>query len=383
MNGQRILVLSSMNGGAEAVAPVANRLAERKVPCKVLLAGAAKSNARDFSAQAELLTSFSIKDFRHIVARSRPTAILTGTQVQSKEGPVTPEQLFWQAGKEAGIRTVAVMDTWGNEAERFSDLETGVEGRTAAIVRRLNRMPSIITAIDEYQRGLMLAQGFAERRIVVTGNPYFEKVAAEFARLSPWTREALLAKPVFSPLYKSGNVIVFMSDTMSGYPDIGFTETTLLHSFLRTVDELARTIGRRINVIVRPHPFRNQDAASAFAVESHSIRKVLHNPVSAKGSDPANDYTMEELLYAADVVVGTFNNPLVTAKVAGKPVIHYLPNIAPGYDFQKFMSDQGMSARVTQEGMLGVVLEGILSGRIIQKSMDSVQGAIGRVIALL
>ena len=47
------------------------------------------------------------------------------------------------------------------------------------------------------------------------------------------------------------------------------------------------------------------------------------------------------------------------------------------------MSDQGLTSRVTQEGMLDTVLEGILSGRIAQKSMDSVQGAIDRVIALL
>lgn len=372
-----------MNGGAEAVAPVANRLLERGVQCKVLLHGAAERNLRDFKAAPELIANVSLKGCRDIAARFRPTAILTGTQVQDKDHPRTFEQLLWQAGREQGVRTiVAVMDTWGNEAERFSDLDISSQ-TPLSISAPLARLPRTITILDAYQEKAMLDAGFQPEALRVTGNPYFEKVAAEFAKLSPATREALLAKPVFSSLGKSGKIIVFMSDSMSVYPDIGFTETSVLQSFLRAVDELARTTGMAINVIVRPHPFRNQDAASAFAVQTPSIRKVLHNPVSAKGSDPANDYSMEELLKAADVVVGTFNNPLITAKIVGRPVIHYLPGINPKYEFQKFMSDQGLSTRVTQAGMLGVVLEGILGGRIAQKSMDSVDGAIDRVISLL
>lgn len=383
MNSQRILVASSMNGGAEAVGPVANRLLEKGVQCRVLLHGAAERNLRDFKAAPEVLALVSIKECRDIVARFKPTAILTGTQVQDKDHPRTFEQLLWQAGREAGIKTIAVMDTWGNERERFSDLDTSSPTPLSAISAPLARLPRIITVLDAYQEKVMLGLGFPAGALKVTGNPYFEHVAAEFAKLSPATREALLTKPVFASLGKSEKLIVFMTDSMSVYLDIGFTETSVLRSFLHAVDRLAGRTGMRINVIVRPHPFRNQDAASAFAVETPNIRKVLHNPVSAKGGDPANDYTMEELLKAADLVAGTFNNPLVTAKIVGRPVLHYLPGISQKYEFQKFMSDQGMSSRVTQEGMLDIVLEGILSGRIVQKSMDSVQGAIDRVIALL
>ncbi|MFA5412723.1 MAG: hypothetical protein WC350_05250 [Candidatus Micrarchaeia archaeon] len=382
MANKRILIAASMNGGAEAVAPVANRLSDKGIQCRVLLHGAAEKNARDFKA-ADVLAAVSIKGCREIVARYKPTAILTGTQVQDKDHPRTLEQLLWQAGREAGAKTVAVMDTWGNEVQRFSDLDVSSPTPLSAIAAPLARTPRIITVLDAYQEKIMLGLGFQPETLRVTGNPYFEKVAAEFARLSPATREALLAKPVFSPLGKSGKIVVFMSDSMSDYPDMGFTETSVLQSFLRAVDELARTTGMAINVIVRPHPFRNQDAAGAFNCETPGIRKVLHNPVSARGSEPQNDYTMEQLLHAADLVVGTFNNPLITAKICGRPVVHYLPGINPKYDFQQFMSDQGLSTRVAQEGMLSVVLEGILRGRISQKSMGSVEGAIDRVIALL
>lgn len=378
----KILVFSSMNGGAEAIAPVANELARRGVQCKVLLYGAAEKNVRDFKPEPEILKYASPGCWKAIIQSHGPTAILTGTQVQSKEGPVTPEQLLWEAGKAAGVKTVVVMDTWGNEAERFSDLEQA-KGRTAAITGRLTRLPDAIATINEYQRGMMLAQGFPPELLRVTGNPYFEKVASEFAALSPATREEMLKKPVFSSFDPSGKLAVFMSDTMGGYPDIGFTETSVLRSFLAEMDAFARKTGVKINVIVRPHPFRNGDAASAFAVETPDINKVLHNPATAKGSDPANDYSMEQLLFAADLIAGTFNNPLVTAKVVGKPVVHYLPGINPKYEFQKFMSDQGMTTRITQEGLLGDAVEGILAGRIVQKAMESAQGAIERVISLL
>jgi len=383
MGNKRILIASSMNGGAEAVAPVANRLLEKGIQCRIFLHGAAERNLRDFKAAPEVLANVSLKECRDIVARFRPTAILTGTQVQDKDHPRTFEQLLWQVGKEQSMKTVAVMDTWGNELERFSDLDASSPTPLSAITAPLARLPRIMAILDAYQEKVMQGLGFSPGALKVTGNPYFEKVAEEFAKLSPATRETLLAKPAFASFGKSGKLIVFMSDSMSVYPDIGFTETSVLQSFLRAVNELARTSATQINVIIRPHPFRNQDAASAFAVVTPGIRKVLHNPVSAKGSDPANDYSMEELLKAADVVVGTFNNPLVTAKIVGRPVVHYLPGINPKYEFQKFMSDQGVSTRVTQAGMLGVVLEGILSGRIAQKSMDSVHGAIDRVIELL
>lgn len=388
MNSPRILIAASMNGGAEAVAPVANRLRERKIPCQVLLSGAAERNLKDFRGEADVKNQTTSAFCSALIKTYAPTTILTGTQVQSKEGPVTLEQMLWEAGREAGIRAIAVMDTWGNEAERFSDLETGVQGRTAAIVGKLTRMPEIITAIDEYQKRVMLAQGFPEDNIRVAGNPYFEKVAAEFATLSPGTREELLAKPVFSNFHPDGKTIVFMSDTMAGYPDIGFTEKSVLQSFLRIMDELAKRTGMKINVIVRPHPFRNQDAADAFNCETPNIRKVLHNPVSARGGDPQNEYSMEQLLYAVNLVVGTFNNPLVTAKICGRPVIHWLPGIKPGYEFQLFMSEQGMSHRLTDGRELGeMMLAGftikLIEGSIQQKPMDSAHGAIDRVIALL
>jgi len=195
----------------------------------------------------------------------------------------------------------------------------------------------------------------------------------------------VLAKPVFAAAGFStdAKTIVFMSDSQANYPDLGFTEKSVLQSFLRVMDELARKTGMKFNIIVRPHPFRNQDAGEAFDFETSAIRKALHNPVTAKGLEPKNDYSMEQLLATADLVVGTFNNPLITAKIVGNPVINYVPGINPRYGFQAFLTEQGLTTRVTEEEKLGAVITGLLGGTIIQKTMQTVRGATEAVIKLL
>ena len=167
------------------------------------------------------------------------------------------------------------------------------------------------------------------------------------------------------------------------YPDIGFTEKSVLQSFLKTVDGIAKQTGMKLNIIVRPHPFRNENAKGAYECETNNIVKVFHNPITAKGFDPDNFYSMEELLYSVDLVVGTFNNPLITAKLMGKPVISYQPNLNEEYNFQYYLHEQGLVTKVTEEKTLGEAVTGLLNGGIVQRTMEAARGATDRIIELL
>ena|GEM_PF-2380484 len=379
---QKILVAASMTGGAEAVAPVVKSLKAKGADVRVLSHAAATESFHTLKLSPEELTTFSKTKLRALLNDFQPDAILTGTQLQSKEVPVTMEQMLWDVAKKARINTVAIMDTWGSELERFSDLDTD-SFAPPTITNKLSQLPDIIATIDLYQMGLMEDLGFPRAALALTGNPYFESVAREYSQLPPTTRTEVLAKPVFSKFDASSKLIVFMSDSISTYPDIGFTETSVLRSFLKVLDALASKSGNKVNVIVRPHPFRNEGALSAFDIETPNIQKVLHNPVTSRGADPENEYSMEQLLATSDLVVGTFNNPIITAKLVGKPVINYMPNLSSKYSFQEFLSEQGLSNRVLEESALGEVIQDILNGEIVQKSMEAVQGAAQRVIGLL
>jgi hypothetical protein len=382
-----ILAAASTNAGAEAIAPAIKKLREQGVPVRVFSHGAATVTFRSMGMEPDCMFEGKPSDATRKIAlgirdsRPRPTSILTGTQMQSMEQPITFEQILWTFGTLEGMKTVAVLDTWANYKERFSDMR--LDAPSPAIANPLSRLPNIIAVMDDYAKRQMLELSFPKDVIAVTGNPYFELVLDNFMRLSPMTQHQMLMKPVFANFKDHGETITFMSDSMDGYPDIGFTEKSVLQSFLRIVDDIAAKTGIPINVIVRPHPFRFQDAGSAFEFDTPHIVKVLHNPVTAKGGDPANDYTMEQLLYISDLVVGTFNNPLLTAKIVGNNVVSYMPGLNPKYDFYEFLSAQGLAARVTAEDKLGEVIEAALEGRLMQNTMKTVRGATDAVIKLL
>jgi hypothetical protein len=315
-----------------------------------------------------------------------PTSIVTGTQVQDRKHPITFEQIIWGMAARKKVNTVAVLDNWAIYTERFSDMKLDAELRTVEVP--LNRLPAKIAVMDDYAKYRMFKLGFPESMVKVTGNPYFEYLLESFARLSSATKQQMLAKPVFSGFNKMGDIVTFMSHATDIYPDIGFTEASVLRSFLKVIDNVAAATGTPINVIVRPHPFRSQNTKEAFDCDTPHLVKVLHNPVTAEGKDPANDYSIEQLLFISDLVVGTFNGTLLAAKILGNKVINYLPGFnCSKYDcdddYQKFLSDWGLSTRVTREEKLSEAIRAALEGRLEQKNMDIIRHGTDRIIELL
>jgi len=390
---KRILVASSLTAGGEALTPIVKRIKKTAMTRAYVLAHKAGFKSFDaggirFSNQADNLhlEKISPKICRKIIMSRNPTSILTGTQVQEKEDEQTLEQMLWQAAKERGVKSIAVLDTWENYIERFSDLKPLADGNRLTIKKgtELRYLPDTIAVMDEFAKKEMMKLGFPEGILAVTGSPYFEHVLSEAEKLTPETRRQFLERPVFSEFEDSGKTIVFMSDSIeSFYPDIGFTEKSILHSFLKVTDEVAKDTGMKINVLVRPHPFRNENAREAYECETGHIKKVFHNPITARGKDPANEYSMEELLYSADLIVGTFNNPLITAKLMGRPVINYQLNMNRKYHFQDYLSKQDLTTKVTREQKLDEAIIGLLNGDIIQKTLEAAKGATDRIIGLL
>ncbi len=275
---ERVLAAASMAGGAMAIGPVIKRLREKGHNVYVISHGAATSSFKSQGIEPDrLLQTVSRSELYGILkAHGAPHSLLTGTQCQSTDCPVTVEQLLWDSARSRAVRSVAVLDTWANYSVRFSDLDLTSDVPTASILRPLSRLPDKIAIMDEFAMGQMLAEGFPEDRLVVTGQPQFEAMLAEAGRLPTDARQKLLAKPVFSSFFKdeSAKLVVFISDSMAVYPDIGFTEQSVMRSFLQVLEDVASLTHKLLNVVVRPHPFRNAEAAEGFATDTPSIRKV-------------------------------------------------------------------------------------------------------------
>lgn len=401
---KRVLVVATMNGAGEAVAPVVRKLREQGTKVLIVSQGGGVQAFKKFGIEPEVIPEKGIsrEDLLDIAREFNPTSVLAATSsYQSKEQPQTLEQMIYHVSKDLGIKCIAVLDYWGGYSERFSDQE--LEGRTdqhniTKIVRPLVHMPDVIAIMDEYAKEKMLAEGFDPKLLAVTGQPYFEYVAEVGRRMPPDIKQKIFSKAMFPVLGPKGEVIthmpffanqdpeikliVFISDIVSTfYPKMGYDEYTVLQEFLYAANALPAH-GYKVNVIVRPHPFRPGRDKEAFAEIAPHIGKIgraLHNPTKKEDQDY---YTIEELLSAADLVVGTMNLPLFTAKCLGKPVISFQPNLQEE-DRMAYTNERGLTTLVTDEREIVLTMMKLLSGRIVQEPMPLLDGATDRVIELL
>ena len=383
-----------MTAGGECVGVVAHELKKRGIPKRSLAFYAGESGFRGAKAEPDrILGAVSPEICKEQINEFKPTHILTGTQIQDEKqlelgNKLTFEQILWKIAKEGDLPTLAILDAWASYAPRFSDLDvkSGTNKLTMLEGGHLAHLPDKIAIPDEYAKREMLALGFPKEKLAVTGNPYHEHFLNGFAKLPDSARATLLEKPVFADFYKDGKIVVFFSDSHGFYPDIGFDEKSVLVSFVKELDRAAGGSSTRINLIVRPHPFRNEDAKDAFesaAKFASNIKMALHHPAAAHGSEPKNEYPLELLLKAADVVAGTFNEPLTHACIVGKTTIHYQPSINPKYKFHANLYEQGFSTLVNEEQKLGSTIFDALNGILVQKPLGLVKGATDRVIQLL
>ena len=439
LKGKKLVFAASMNGGAAALAPVIRNLHTNHVGVSTLSSDAVSKTFDSAGVKHEVLpNSISDASLRTAVLNADPDIIVTGTQIQSKASPLTLEQRLWKITHDLGIQSVALLDACSNTVERFSELDTSTDAEVGPILRQVVLLPTSIAVLDEVQKQSMVAQGFDASMLIVTGSPDLETTFETVMKLSPATRQELLSKPVFASFNKDPNAkfVVLLSDSFDK-ATWGFDEKGVMEDVLKALALASVSIGK-INLLVRPHPFRSQDAKAAFdSIDTNTtlngssrLAKVLHNPVSARGSDPANDYDLDSLLYFADVVIGTCNNPLVNAAIARTAkrtknldalllfdqehpplkfvdksgslsfpaipalaketplVIQYMPGLKPekeGDESQAFLAELGAAARMVtkDQGLFTRLIIGAFDGSLVQKPYQAAVGATQRVISLI
>ncbi|MFH2023095.1 MAG: hypothetical protein ABIJ10_02160 [Candidatus Micrarchaeota archaeon] len=391
---RRTLIVASMNGSVNELQMAAKdpRLGNRKV----LSHGAATTSFRYYGIEPDSIVERNSAQTVRQELGGRTSAILTGTQVQDKQNLWTIEQRFWRA-VEGRIRTIAVLDAMDNLKERFAMMTARPDGKII-IARNFELiLPTAIAVPSEEIKQRMVELGFPTDRLYAIGSPgaeYQIQRRDEFLACSAETRRKILAMPAYSSFFQDENakLVVWLSDSMNVYPDIGFDEKSVMQEFLGVLDNVAKSTGLKINVIVRPHPFRKDDAQKAFdscTSESGTVRAVLHNPIS-NSDDKKNFYTMEELFAALrtdDILAGTFNLPIEEASRSGWPMqkLSFVPEIAEKYKFQQELVDRGIVSRAINMDMLAQLLNSALTKGLEQQTDPRVEmhkGALDRLVEL-
>ena len=308
MNEQCPLVVAVAGdpGGARAVAPVLERLrAEGRVRVQALAYRQALPlwTQRGIACEplAEDLTAASIGA---LLREAQPALLLTATSANK----VDLEKLFIEQARLLAVPSLTVKDFWSNYAMRFSDA-----------AGRLCYVPDRIAVMDELARTEMIAAGFAPECLVVTGQPAFDDLAACRAAFGPEQRRLILAGLELADdelfvLFASQPFAEVYGSAAASVAQLGYNETTVLDALQEALAQLARQHGRRIALVLRPHP---RESAGSFALRAGpGFRTRL-----STGGDS------RQFVMAADLVVGMTTVLLVEACYLGCPVVSLQPGL--------------------------------------------------------
>ncbi len=178
------------------------------------------------------------------------------------------DKKFIRAARKLGRKSVAILDSWVNYEIRFKDAE-----------------PDYIFVMDELAKQDMLGAGFPEEKILVTGNPYFDK---------------------FKKIDDKGDEIIFFCQPFTELENnLGLNEVEVLSDL---VDALKK-LGIKKNIKVKMHPrTKNLDKFDALDIE------ITNEEVS-------------DLIRKAELVIGMNSMALFEAAMSGKKVLSYQPGL--------------------------------------------------------
>ncbi|HVL68423.1 MAG TPA: hypothetical protein VM364_14265 [Vicinamibacterales bacterium] len=218
------------------------------------------------------------------------TILVTGT---SHYEPF--ESVLWEIAREAGVPSLALLDTWGNVAARFT-----------------RSRPDAVGALDASQVAELLDGGFELKQILLAGHP--------------WLREMKAKRPAAAPAGRTNEVRVLFvseaiaSDVASGFNrPFGFDEFDAFALVHAAAGDAARG-GCAVDLQIRLHPYEDP---AAFAVR---LREVSHEPgvrVAIADSSQPPHVQVEQ----ADLVCGMTSILLIEAMVLGRPVISVQPGL--------------------------------------------------------
>ena len=305
---------------------------------------------------------------KEILNQIKPRLVAVGTS----ENPHTFGFKLVQAAHHLGIKTLGVVDAFGNADYRF-------RGNTD---NPLAYAPEWLAVPDQWTKEAYISLGYPSDHVTVCGHPHYDYVLDTRARLEREDRRKLRRK-MFPANQKDAPVVVFVSEISTGLnpgkynrmPDYtlqgrgkltGRTEI-VLEEFL---DALA-VFDKRPYLVLRMHPKNTREELALFLRD--------FNDVSEKG-DPL------DLVYASDLVVGMTSMLLMEAAIMGKQTLSIVPRSAEKESLPTVRV--GITPCVTTRDELRAVLP-VLLEQCLRKEADNNKkefiqyGSLQRTVAFI
>jgi hypothetical protein len=219
-----------------------------------------------------------------------PAVVVTGTS-----GTSAGERDLWSAARQAGVPSVAVLDTWINFEPRFRDKGSGGGFR----------LPDTICVVNEESRRALVAQPWCDAALEVVGQPYLE---AAMPVLSAARRDGAAER-------KARPAVWFLSEPWREKEAAG--SGAGLDQF-HTASAVVRAAGPETEIVVVPHPREDPSGWATWRAEvgaGASTIRVWDERMATRRDLMANACRQ------ASVVVGMTSMALIEAALAGVPVI--------------------------------------------------------------
>lgn len=302
-----ILSAAWFPGSANSIAPVIQRLrnegqhqvvliADKHAKNKFIKDGISFSTIDDFGVSDTSVESMGI-----VLDKVKPDLVFVGASMQTQGNKNVIEQMLVLAARRKGIKTLSVLDLWGEYVERYSDIYTN---------ERFKYLPDIIAVPDEFAKQEMTNLGFEAQRLVVTGNPGFDSLVERRYSYAQGDRRAWReARGI--PI--NACMITYASQPIDIHEefDYGFTQYTVLQELMHAIE----STNQEILLFVKVHP-REQIEKMKACVAGKSFSIIVD-----QSSDP------RDVILASDIVVAPFSTMLVEACALGIPAISLQPGL--------------------------------------------------------
>lgn len=312
---RKILLFSRDPGGANTIIPLVRPLEEKGHNIRLF----GKDTALGKYAKADL-KAFNIMDFiqdvelssiEKFLADENPDLIITGTSADD-----FTEKFIWKSAEKLKIPSFAIIDQWMNCGLRFSPYGVS-ELEKYNLHKTYPYLPTKILVMDETAKRDSIKEGLEEKRLVITGQPHFESLlksasAVTFEDMKLVRSGFGASQHDFLITFASEPIVDTYHETGSSKHYWGYTERTIFENLLESLRNIADSSGRRVFVVLRPHPKENKDNWNDYLSGfSHDRIRVIKD----------SDTDSIKLILSSDLVCGMSSMFLLESAILGRSVM--------------------------------------------------------------
>jgi hypothetical protein len=316
-SNKRILFSANDPGGANTVLPVVEALKTRGDMLLGIVSGPAVTQ---FQGIGEIRNGSDLSDgeLQSAIHDFKPDLFLAASSMGNSIDKRVHDFV-------ATTPSVYVIDFWSHYQHRFAKI-----GQEDTL-----KLPTRICVIDERMKDEMVAEGFPEATLVITGNPYFDHFAEGITRESEDNHKILfISQPIRA------------DKKQAGYIDLGTDEFDALELLLKELPP-------GMHVAIRLHPRDERDKFDLYLSDCVSVDQ---------------EPTLEIALSKAGLILGIYSPVLMQAAFAGKPVISYQPK---GTEEDALpTNERGITKRVCDQTELREALASYASGTFNSTHVD-------------